>query len=436
MQTQKDHLHAYQTLVGRMSSALLRGDTAHGEQPAQRSKLGLVLGLVLALLAATGFWVYGLIKPGGNTRWRVKGTVIVEKETGNRYVYLGGELLPVLNQASLYLLLGSAAPVVSVSRASLAGATRGAPVGIPGAPDELPPAGSLVRGGWLLCLTSVSGTMVLDAPAAGRATPPPGGTYQWVADDSGRQYLIWHDRKLPIQDDTVPPALGLPAGPPPVAPYAWLDSLPTAPAVGAPAIPGYGQPGPRVGGRPHRVGDLLFQANANGTRRDYVVLADGVAPVGPTDFALLQAKRGGAAAPVVAADLVAAARSASTVDQTPDLLPAKPSAGRFCVRQRPQGTDLRVDTVRYDEGDPERAVVLAPATGLYVASVPVPAGPGRKPDRYLITDQGIRYLMSDDQTITALGYGGVEPLPMPAEVLATLRTGPVLSRSALGVSGL
>ncbi|HKT01894.1 MAG TPA: type VII secretion protein EccB [Rugosimonospora sp.] len=435
MQTQKDHLHAYQTLVGRMSSALLRGDTAHGEQPAHRSRLGLVLGLVLGLLAAGGFWVYGLIKPGGNTSWKATGVVVLEKETGNRYVYLGGQLRPVLNQASAYLWLGaSSARIVSVSRASLAGVPRGAPFGIPRAPDEVPPAGSLVRGAYLLCLTPVAGTMVLDAPDARRAAPAPDGTYLWVADPSGGQYLIWHDRKLPIQDATVPPALGLPARQPPVAPWTWLGVLLTGPSIGAAPIASYGRPGPRVAGRPHNVGDLLVQANPNGTKQDYVVLADGVSPVGPTDFALLQAKWGGAATPVTAAELVAAPHSSSTMDHLPDLVSSKPSPGRSCIRLSPQGTGLVEEMVVFDEAPVGRGVVLAPASAMYVASVPAPTGTGQKPDRYLITDRGIKYPLRDDESITALGYGGVEPLPMPADVLATLGTGPELSRAAVGVT--
>jgi len=46
--------------------------------------------MIIAVLLCGGFAVYGLINPGGATEWKQPGSIIVEKETGNRYLYLGG----------------------------------------------------------------------------------------------------------------------------------------------------------------------------------------------------------------------------------------------------------------------------------------------------------------------------------------------------------
>lgn len=63
MQTQKDHVDAHSFLVGRMTAALVTGETSYLEAPAQRAKLGLIIGALLAVLVVAGFLVFGLIVP-------------------------------------------------------------------------------------------------------------------------------------------------------------------------------------------------------------------------------------------------------------------------------------------------------------------------------------------------------------------------------------
>src|SRR5690349_18323694 len=143
-----------------MSSALLLGDTNYSEAPARRALMGMVLGVVLALLIGVAFWVYGLINPGGNMAWKKPNAILVEKESGARFVYEQGQLVPVLNHASAMLLKGAGAKVESISRASLGALERGRPIGIPDAPDPVPPASSLMAGHWLLCLPRSGGVEV------------------------------------------------------------------------------------------------------------------------------------------------------------------------------------------------------------------------------------------------------------------------------------
>ncbi len=138
MQTQRDHVHAHQFQMGRMSSALVLGDPTSAEDPASRSIVGLVIGLVLAVLIVAGFAVYGLIVPGGSKSWRAAGAIIVEKETGNRYVYLNGVLRPTLNLTSAMLIEGASAKIQLTARNSLKGVPHGSPIGIAGAPQTVP----------------------------------------------------------------------------------------------------------------------------------------------------------------------------------------------------------------------------------------------------------------------------------------------------------
>ncbi|MGW6449967.1 type VII secretion protein EccB [Lentzea sp. NPDC055074] len=448
MQTKKDHVHAYQTLVGRMSAALLLGDTNYSEAPARRALMGLVFGVVLALLIGIGFWVYGLINPGGNTAWRKPGAILVEKESGARFVYQDGLLVPVANHASAMLLRGQGAKVEMISRASLEGLERGAPIGIAGAPDPVPAASALVTTPWLICLPHTggpavqgAGLMSMNANPDAPSTPLTEGEYLWVGLPSGEQYLVWQGQKLRLEG-TAAVALGLGNGTPPTAPPAWLDALPDGPEMAAAQVLD-GRP-VVVGGVERPVGTVFRQAVADDRENFAVLRADGLAPLSRTEAALLTAARGRAAVDIDATAMATAPRSADTslTSRIPDLLTARsmPVGQRaFCLKQEPRGgTVISVPvTAERDYAwigmSARLGAYLKPGTGMLAASVPAPARAGTTPDRYLITDRGFKFRLADDEAVKALGLGGVTPSPVPADVLAQIPSGPVLSRSAVGV---
>ena len=171
MQTQRDHVHAHEFQMTRMSNALVVGDSAGVDNPFQRPIVGLLTGILGAVLVLAGFVVYGWLVPGGQVSWRNPGTIIVEKETGDRYVYAGGRLRPVRNMTSARLLQGAAATVKLVPHSSLRGVPRGPVIGLAGAPDVLPSAGDMLGGSWLACLgAGVPGGVRLDLDVAAPAT--------------------------------------------------------------------------------------------------------------------------------------------------------------------------------------------------------------------------------------------------------------------------
>ncbi|MFI5735660.1 type VII secretion protein EccB [Kribbella sp. NPDC051587] len=444
MQTKKDRVHAYQTLVGRMGAALLLGDTNYGEVPARRALFGLIFGVVFALFIGVAVWVYGLINPGGNVAWKQPGVVIVEKESGARFVYRDGVLVPVRNQASAMLLQGAGAKVKSVSRSSLKDVERARGIGIENAPDPLPAANALVTTPWLLCLPATGGVVV---PGSGlmsmNANPDASSTrlseseYFWVASPRGEQYVVLQGVKLHLDGPAVAVALGLGTAKPPTAPDAWLAALPDGPSVAPAVIPGNGTAS--VGGTSYPIG-TVFQQGSN-----FVVLRrDGLAAVSRTEASLLQVAHGRGAVAIDAAALAAAPRSAddSLTKRLPDLLSMRstPTGQRaFCLRQEPQGAAVISQAVTTERRfawfgmSAEIGPYLKQGTGLLAASVPAPTAKGAKPDRYLITDQGLKFRLYDDAAISALGYGGVVPQPVAASVLAAMPEGPVLSRAAVGV---
>jgi type VII secretion protein EccB len=449
VQTKKDHVHAYQTLVGRMSAALLLGDTNYSETPARRALMGLVFGLVLGLLVGVGFWVYGLINPGGNMVWRKPNVILVEKESGTRFVYQRDTLIPVLNHASALLLQGAGAKVETISRASLAELRRGAPIGIPNAPDPVPTAGALMTTPWLLCLPRTGGvdvqgaglmSMTLDPDA--KATPIGEHDYMWVGSPSGEEYLVWSYRKLKLADRKVSVALGLGTATPPAAPQAWLAALPDGPELKAAEIPDADRKTVAVAGAQRPVGTVFRQQIGNGTQNFMLLRADGLAALSRTEAALLEAASGRTAVDVDAAAVAAAPRSGDTSlgNRIPDLLTAKSvpvGEKAFCLRQETNNTSVVSVPVLAERGSAgigmtaQVGAYLKPGTGLLAASVPAPTG--AKPDRFLITDRGVKYPLADDQTISALGFGGVPPRPVSAAVLEQIPSGPALSRAAVGV---
>ncbi|WP_433870162.1 type VII secretion protein EccB [Saccharopolyspora sp. CA-218241] len=442
MQTQRDHVHAYQFLMNRMSSALVLGDPASAEVPAKRAKTGLIIGLVLTVLIGVGFGVYGIFVPGGNEKWKAQGAIVVEKETGTRYANVGGVLHPTLNYASAKLLQGPGSTVESISRASLEGAPRGAPIGIPGAPQTLPPAEALVGSRWLVCLPSAGadGAVNLDFDPAAASVAMPAGTYLPVRSVDGTQYLLWQGRKHRMADPSVAVALGMANARPATAPQWWLDVVPEGPVLQAAPVEGAGTT--EVGGTAHPVGQLFEQPVPGAEPQRFVLLPDGLAPLNRTEFAL-QAVRPGAADPVVldAAAVAAAPRSAdrSLLDRLPDLGGARPHVGgdALCLRQAPAGDRVRSEVVLApprQASAPGGTVHVPPGSGLVVGAVPLPAGQ-RVPDRYFITDQGTKHLMPDDESIRSLGLGSAAVRPISNELLATLPTGPVLSRAAVGAGG-
>ena len=433
MQSRRDHLQAYQFAVDRLVRAAVAGRTGVGDAPLRRSGLGVSIGIVLAVLLCAGALVFGLISPKPSTAWRNPGSIIVEKETGTRYLLVGGELHPTANYASALLAAGQNSSVQFVPRAQLAGLPVGAVIGIPGAPDDVPAGSSLLPGSWALC-SRQNGGVVLDLDPAGHTAPGPAGQRVFVAstDPSDQaEYLVWDSVKYPLPQQTVLSALGLgDQQPSPVDP-AWLAALPAGAAVAPPAVPRLGTPGPAIAGVAAPVG-TVYSTTAGGTEEDYILLSDGLAPITRTEAALFEVS-----GRVSARQISTAAIAAAPVSANRTLLAALPDfmsgpvfgagASALCVRQyapgSTAGSSLVTEPASTIDADP--AVVLPADSGMLVEP------PGQSPDTpnpiiYLITDDGERCLVDSGTALDALGYASVNKVVMPAPVLGMIPSGPKL----------
>jgi type VII secretion protein EccB len=436
MQTRRDHVHAYQFAMARLGSALVSGEPGLGRSPTRRPQLATFFGILIVVLLCIAFAVYGLLVPGGKTSWRKPGSIIVEKETGNRYLYVDGKLRPARNYASALLLAGDNAEVRSVSRNSLAGVRHGTPVGIAGAPDALPPAKDLLTGSWTRCLRSdVRSGQVLDFDPADRIRDFPDDRQVLLSLGDDR-YLLWRGTKYPIPDDTALIALGLDSQKPVPAPRSWLSTLPTGAKLTAARVPLRGKPGRKIAGRPTRVGQL-FQINVADTTHYYVMRSDGVEPLNPTQAALLIGRPGTAPARSVGpADIAAVPVSrGDSLPPLPDVLGVPPlhlAEEVLCLEQKSRGEKLRSRVV-LEHGPAvsgSARTVIPPGRGVFAVDQAQLSEENYSPQLYVITEQGVLYPLANDQSANVLGYGNAAPLPLPQAVLTVLPRGPWLGEAS------
>ncbi len=188
----------------------------------------------------------------------------------------------------------------------------------------------------------------------------------------------------------------------------------------------------------------------------YLARSDDLLPITPLEQALTLADPATAAAypgatptPVpVGAALVAAAKQATRPERTdvsqPEQLPAMAavtSGSALCATFHDAGspTGLVYNVTRASDsigiatsGKSSAAladrVLVPPGYGAVVQSLPSPDSPVGQ--LYLVTDQGRLYLVPNAAELAWFGYGSVQPLVLPSELIARMPAGPSLDPAA------
>ncbi|MEU7784186.1 type VII secretion protein EccB [Amycolatopsis sp. NPDC049159] len=175
--TTKSQVQAYQFVLRRMQSALVRRDAVMLHDPMRTHTRATIVGVVLGALGMIVFIVWGLLSPAPSVP--EAGNIVIGEQSGTVYVVTGNpkKLIPTFNLASARLLLlaqsknssagsgGStaapAAPAAAspasvknptvVSDAQLESIPRDKLTGIPDGPQLIPSDSQRISPNWAVC---------------------------------------------------------------------------------------------------------------------------------------------------------------------------------------------------------------------------------------------------------------------------------------------
>ncbi|AFM15859.1 type VII secretion protein EccB, Actinobacterial [Mycolicibacterium chubuense NBB4] len=450
--TTRLQVSGYRFLVRRMEHALVRGDVRMVDDPLRAQSLSLISGAVLAVVAVAVCAALAVLRPAGGLG---DASVVVVRETGAMYVRIDDTVHPVFNLASARLIVGSAAEPRLVAARALQGVRRGPRLGIPGAPEQIPPPLGPDDADWTVCDDAAGETTVIaGAPAGAREArtvlvTPRGAS----AATTFLLYDGWRAR-VDLRHPAVVRALRLEGVAAQPVSAALLSVIPEAPAIEPPRIPGAGEPGPRSL-RDHPVGSVVAVARAGSAGSDYfVVLGGGVQRIGEVAADLIRYtdSRVDQQIPSVAPDVVGAL---PVVDSLPvTTYPDRGGVDRaavVCAHWRPGTGETGSHTAVFTpHAVPATSRALpfagADAAGPGIDAVSVPAGHSAfvrsvgltgdgqtSGSLFLVDESGVLFGVRDQDTGTLLGLvGPAEPAPWP--VLALLPRGPELDRDAASLA--
>ncbi|MBU6534595.1 type VII secretion protein EccB [Streptomyces mayonensis] len=466
MQDKRDQVQAHMFIMGRLTSGMLRADPDAPESPQGRTNRGIAISLIVALIICAGAFVFGLLKPGTKDSWRDQGTLVVNKDSGARYLYLGGRLRPVRNFTSARLLVGDQMKVESVGANSLKGVPRGAPVGITGAPDEPPDSDDLDEGPWQVCSGTKTGstgtTLAVGAQVEGTGLMKGQGLL--VTGPDKASYLVWQGRRMRLDvKANAPQALGYGAEKPLRVSAAFLNSLPAGPDLTPPRAADLGEPGPELAGRQTRIGEVYTVAASGAKARFYLLRKDGLVPLTATGAALVlgdpetkqKTYEGRSVAAhslgtdVLSEHLTQDPKLSDLAEEMPEAPPEPvgvPDGQTPCVAVQSSAEGTRV-SVTLAGSEHLGTTAQAPTEGLTPACVTVnriavrpgggalvralgASGGEAGSTLYLVTDTGMKYRLPSPDSLKALGYTGTRAQGLPSSLLAMLPTGPDLTQKA------
>ena len=467
LQTRKDLLQAHRLMTKRAALALLQAEPDPPDQPLRRLNVAAFSSVLVAVIVAAVFGIWGLVAPGNAGGLTAPDTLLIDQATGTPFVPCQhGKLCPVVNYASARLALNTAAPNQrEVSQASLARYPRGPEIGIEGLP--VPPAASMLVGQpWSVCvqtetssatLASRTVTTLVGGQRVG-GQPMSAGDALVVA-AGGEDWLVWNGERMLIplpQQAAILTALGFVQTAERV-PLSWLDAFSRGANFAPPRIIGFGRRvfrGPAGG--PARIGQV-FATSPSG-RQYYVLTRQGLAPVTVTEAKLLDAIHGQVPQGTVTTAQAANHRGSVSADGMPLTMPnpanknispnaplcvvysgpaaTGPVAGRVTVGGRMPADDMAITGGSYVNQiamRPGSAALLAVVPGLPSSPALSPAPGRQRPDvtSYFLVTGGVRYGLAAPGVATMLGYNlARQQTLVPASVVGLIPRGPAFDPAA------
>lgn len=433
----------------RQATSLMTGVDEARRDPRRRVNRVTLAGVLIGILVMAGFGIAGFLGAGRGPQLPDSGAVLVSG-AGDRYVVVDGRLHPALNLASALLVGGG--QLTQVRPAVLDGLPRGLPVGIPDAPDALPPAARLTAEDWTVCAVP-SGAPTLPSEITvrvGLAEPDSGlvGSGQAVVAGGadGALWLLTEGRRYRLVDQA-PVLLGLQRAAPVPLPAEVLDTVPEGPPLAAPAV---ADRGAAVDGVPAEwvSGDVVRVRAGGELRQTFAVLPDGISPVSDLTADLLVAGGGREvdAAPAQAASARQSAAPSPGLRGWPERTPQalSPERGRpLCLSTTPgepagdapwvvrfslpPTADVPGQQPVYslvgDLPGVADAILVPRGAGALVRSATSSDGDGALT---LVTDSGQRYAVPSPDAAVRLRYDPATAPTVPSPFVALLPAGPAL----------
>jgi len=445
MASKRDLVEAHDFNRRRLVTAFLSGAPGGREVEPVRYGRTIIGGIVLAALLVAGAAVTGVLKPAVGDDWRDNGLVI-GKSSGSRFLMFDGKLYPVANISSARLAVDGKLKVSYVPDDILVKEPKLNAIGIVNAPDYLPPSSSLVKDGWTACTNAEGGlrTVVHHVPGA---TPTPDRAL--VVRSAGDQslWLVAGGYRHAIAADTSSDTLrglGLDRSTPFTASDQWLQLVATGAPIAPFAVPDAGSPvstpvaGLETIGTPIRVDG-----------KGYVLGQDQLIPLSDFAYAVYRLGPEGSSLPERE---VTAAELDGLRTQTGD--PIYPGDWpRDLLSAYSGSTPCLLLTADQDDTTTHRSVLATPTDagaspsgnqitvsveqgrGALVYASTRSTG-GSSDTEYLIDSLGVRYAIGPKAirgpTQERLGYGAVEPVPVPRAWTELFGDGPQLSVASAG----
>lgn len=461
MQSRRDLLQAHRLMTQRAALALLQAEPDPPDQPLRRLNVGVISSVLVAVMVAAAFGVWGIVAPGHAQGLTSPATLIIDKQTGTPYVWCEHrKLCPVVNYASARLALGTAAPDQRlVTQASLARYARGPLIGIPGLPQPLPDAKLLVGQPWSVCVQAVSNpatlqrkvltTLVGGRQVGGRPLPDSSAL---LVSSARQDWVLWKGQRLlipPRMQQNVLTALAAARQPAPV-PATWLNAFPQGPDFAPLRVAGFGHLVSGPGGKLARIGQVFTtSAAAGGSGQYYVLLRTGLLPVTPTQAALLdaaprQVPRASVGPAAAAADRAPGNMSAGGLPQRVPSLAGYDPAAPLCVvysgdtaaqaAQLTVGGSVPSAGLSLGAAGAPRTIALPPGAAALAGVVPGPSGPSVSAGAgapmvtsYFLITGGRRYGLASPAVAAMLGYHlSTQRTLVPASVIDLIPQGPAL----------
>ncbi len=447
MESKKEHVKAHNYVGRRLRRSILTGRPDYWEPLYRRSVTGTTVGLALAILILLGFLIFGLLKPGKGPGLDPGTNLVIEKETGTRYLVQDNVLHPVANLASALLAVGPTLKIQTLSQQKTALLERGRPVGLVGAPEAVPKPTAVVKEGWSACIrgtTSTTGVvppLEVDFGTDGQPAPLPNGDGMLVANPAGEVFLVADGVRHELTSSQARTAAGYASTAPFRVPNSWLASLTPGRSLGVLSVTGIGDPGAKVAGKTRKIGQIVATRDELTEVLYYLVRRDRVVPITRLESLMLLgnpeiAQINPGKSPLVLAP--GQSIGSTTREQLPESVgwPSEPpriftgKSSAICAASKTVNQPwIGVRGLRDESAAESGSVVVSVPPGSGLVAEAVDSAGGRTGRLAFIDEQGNSFTIAEAEALSVLGLSSAKRVPVPIGLLGAIPSGPALAVS-------